>query len=59
MGFRCCFVIEIIPSALWDENSNYPRFETIYAYTEDMIDKLVEKFTNRIFNQGSAVLKIK
>ena len=42
-----------------DPASIYPRIETCYAFTSDMNDDLVEKFTNQTFNQGSAILKIK
>ena len=42
-----------------DEKSIYPRIETGYAFTRDMNNKLVEKFNNRTFTQGSAILKIK
>ena len=44
------------PSAMWDENSFYPRIETGYAFTKDMNEKLVEKINNQTFNQGSAIL---
>ena len=44
---------------MWDEKSTYPRIETAYVYTRDMNDELVEKFNTSIFNQGSAILKIK
>ena len=47
------------PSAMWDEKSMYPRFETGYAHRKEMNDELVEKFTNQTFTQGSAILKIK
>ena len=49
----------LYPSAMWDENSKYPRIETGYAYTRDMNDELVEKFNNQTFSKGSAFLKIK
>ena len=39
--------------------SIYPRIEIGYAPTPDMNDKLVEKFNNQAFVQGSAILKIK
>ena len=35
--------VSLYPSAMWDEKSIYPRNETGYAYTKDMIDELVEK----------------
>ena len=46
-------------SAMWDENSIYPRIETGYAFTRDMNKFLVHKFNNGNFNQGSAILRIK
>ena len=55
MGFRCCF---LFPSAVWDENSIYPRVETGYAFTRDMNYELVEKFNTGNFTQGSAILEI-
>ena len=51
--------VSLYPSAMWDENSIYPRIETGYAYTRDMNDELVEKLNTGIFNQGSDILKIK
>ena len=30
--------VSFYPSAMWDENSFYPRIETGYAYTKDMND---------------------
>ena len=51
--------VSLYPSAMWDENSIYPRDETGYAFTRDMNDELVEKFNNQTFNKGSAILKIK
>ena len=51
--------VSLYPSALWDENSIYPRIETGYVFTGDMNDELVEKFNTGNFNQGSAILKIK
>ena len=51
--------VSLYPCAMWDENSIYPRIETGYAFTRDMNDELVEKFTNQTFIQGSAILKIK
>ena len=44
---------------MWDENSIYPRNETVYAYARDMNEELVEKFNTGNFTQGSAILKIK
>ena len=51
--------VSLYPSAMWDENSIYPRIETGYAYTTDMNDELVEKFNTGNFTQGSAILKNK
>ena len=51
--------VSLYPSAMWDENSIYPRIETGYAYTGDMNDDFVEKFITGNFNQGPAILKIK
>ena len=50
--------VSLYPSAMWDENSIYPRIETGYAYKTDMNDELVEKFKSGNFNLGSAILKI-
>ena len=44
---------------MWDKSSIYPKIETVYAFTPDMNDELVEKFNNQTFTQGSAILKIK
>ena len=54
--FNC---VSLYPSAMWDENSIYPKIESGYAFTKDMNNDLVEKFINQIFTQGSAILKIK
>ena len=48
----------LYPSAMYDENSIYPKIETGYAFTEDMNDELVNEFNNQTFNK-SAILKIK
>ena len=50
--------ISLYPSAVWEENSTYPRIETGYAYSKDMNDELIEKFNTSLFNQRSAILKI-
>ena len=47
------------PSAIWDDNSFYPRIETGYAYTTDINDELVEIFNTGKFTTGSAISKIK
>ena len=44
---------------MWDEKSIYPRIGTGYAFKRDMNKRLVHKFNNGNFNQGSAILKIK
>ena len=44
--------VSLYPSAMWDENSIYPRIETDYAYTRDMNKELVEKFNNQILHKG-------
>ena len=51
--------VSFYPSAMWEENSIYPRIETGYSFTKDMNDELVEKFNTGNNNQGSAILKIK
>ena len=51
--------VSLYPSAMWDENSIYPRIETGYAYIRVMNDELVEKFNDQTFTQGSAILKNK
>ena len=51
--------VSLYPSAMWDEKSIYPRIETSYAFTRDMNDELIEKFNNKTFTQGNAILKIK
>ena len=50
--------VTLYPSAMWDENSIYPRIEKGYAYTRDMNNELVEKFYTGNFNQGSAIWKL-
>ena len=51
--------VSLYPSAMWDENSVYPRIETGYAFTTDMNEELVEKFNSGNLTEGSAILKIK
>ena len=48
----------LYPSAMYDENSIYPKIETGFAFTKDMNDELVKEFNNQTFNK-SAILKIK
>ena len=33
----------LCPSAMWDDNSWYPKTETRYAFTPDMHNEIVEK----------------
>ena len=52
----------IYPSAIWDENSVYPKRETGYAFKPHMNDVFVNEFNNQTFNQDciySAILKLK
>ena len=51
--------MSLYPSAMWDENSNYPRSETGFADTKGMNSNLIEKFNCGNFDQGSAILRIK
>ena len=51
--------MSLYPSAMSDEKSIYPKIETGYAYTKDMNDELVEKFSNQRFTQGCEISKIK
>ena len=41
--------VGLYPSAMWDENSIYPRIETGYAFTRDMNKFLIHKFNNGNF----------
>ena len=50
------------PSAMWDEDSVYPKVETGLAFKPDKNDVYVEAFNVKIFNQNgneSAILTIK
>ena len=50
------------PSAMWDENSVYPKIETGFAFKPHMNNVYVEAFNNQTFNQDgdeSAILRIK
>ena len=51
--------VSLYPSAMWDENSIYPKIETGYTFEKHMNDELVEKFNNQSITQASAILKIK
>ena len=48
----------LYPSAMWDDESIYPRIETGYPFTPDMNDEIVQKFNTQTFTQGSAILKV-
>ena len=41
----------LYPSAMWDENSVYPKIETGFAFKPDLKGVYVEAFNNRICNQ--------
>ena len=45
------------PSDMCDVMSVYSRIESVFAYTQDMNDELVKKFTNRTLTQGSVFWK--
>ena len=50
------------PSAMWDENSVYPKKETTFAFTQHMNKTFVDALNNQTFNEDgyeSAVLRIK
>ena len=52
----------LYPSALWDENSVYPKIETGFAFKPHMNDVYVKAFNDQTFNQDgdeSAILTIK
>ena len=52
----------LYPSAMWDENSVYPKIETGFAFKPHMNDIYVEAFNNQTFNEDgdeSAILTIK
>ena len=49
----------LYPSAMWDENSVYPKIETGFAFKPHMNKTYVEAFNNQTFNQDgdeSAIL---
>ena len=49
-------------SAMWVENSVYPKIETGFAFKPNMNDVYVEAFNNQTFNEDgdeSAILTIK
>ena len=48
------------PSAMWDQNSVYPKLETRFAFKPHMDNVYVEAFNNQTFNQDgdeSAILR--
>ena len=52
----------LYPSAMWDENSVYPKIETGFAFKPNMNDVYVEAFNNQSFNESgdeSAILTIR
>ena len=52
----------LYPSAMWGEDSVYPKIETGFAFKPDMNDFFVEAFNNKTFNQNgneSAILTYK
>ena len=52
----------LYPSAMWDENSVFPKIETGFACKPDMNDVYVEAFNNQTFKEDgdeSAILTIK
>ena len=52
----------LYPSAMWDQNSVYPKIETGFAFKPHMNNVSVEAFNNQTFNQEgdeSAILRIK
>ena len=52
----------LYPSAMWDENSVYPKIENGFAVTQHMKNIYVEAFNNQTFNQDgneSAILRLK
>ena len=52
----------LYPSAIWDQNSVYPKIETGFAFKQHMNDIYVEAFNNQTFNEDgdeSAILTIK
>ena len=52
----------LYPSAMWDENSVYPKKETVFAIKFHMNNVYVKAFNNQIFNRygnESAILKLR
>ena len=48
----------LYPSAMYDENSIYPKIETGYAFTENMNDELVNELTTKINHEKNLNLII-
>ena len=52
----------LYPSAMWDENSVYPKIETGFAFKPHMNNVFVKAFNDQTFNEDgneSAILRIK
>ena len=52
----------LYPSAMWDQNSVYPKIETGFAFKPHLNNVYVEAFNNQTFNQNrdeSAILRMK
>ena len=52
----------LYPSAMWDENSVYPKIESGFAFKPQMNKTYIDAFNNQTFNQDedeSAILRIK
>ena len=52
----------LYPSAVWDENSVYPKIETGFAFKPHMNTTFLDAFNNQTFNEDgdeSAILTIK
>ena len=45
------------PSAMWGQNSVYPKIETGFAFEPHMNNVYVEAFTNQTFNQDLTILR--
>ena len=48
----------LYPSAMYDENSTYPKIETGFAFTLELNDEIVNQFNTKTFTK-TAILKIK
>ena len=49
----------LYPSAMWGENSVYPKIETVFVYKPQMNDVYVDALNNQTFNEDgddSAIL---